>query len=50
MKIKHRCDDHPLVLNFDDNDQHGTNWCVPFVKQKLIQKIGFMNLKCVGSF
>ena len=25
--IKHRCDDHPLVLSFGDKEQHGTYWC-----------------------
>lgn len=27
MKIKHRCDDHPLVLSFGDKEQHGRYWC-----------------------
>ncbi|EOA38942.1 hypothetical protein CARUB_v10011348mg, partial [Capsella rubella] len=26
-KIKHRCDDHPLLLSFGDKEQHGKYWC-----------------------
>lgn len=26
-KIMHRCDDHPLVLSFGDEEQQGTYWC-----------------------